>query len=290
MAVQSSPRAGLATPPRSQRQRQEPQASVSVFFLFLPVATVVPGPLKSCPGVILSAAALRYLPGNKPTPRTRRQSIYAQLRFALFDGGAPACGVFWQCCRCWRAAGLSMFLWRLPDSGGPAEQVSCQSPRLRLANFCRCAWTRGSCGFRAPWRGAIGKVVAPELVKRGDTVYGARSTRPRRLPAKLRQKGQSQPSPPPATLLLRGGAAAALVADKFVQAGLHKCMTYPVALVFWLALPTSKVGNFIKEGAAGSMATGNQVTFMQVKSARLEIRRALCFGVTSSGCDHLGKK
>jgi hypothetical protein len=42
-------------------------------------------------------------------------------------------------------------------------------------------------------------------------------------------------------------------------------------------------------------SAGNQVTFMgvtapQVKNARLEIRRALCFGVTSSGCEHLGKK
>lgn len=49
MAVQNSPRASLASPRRSQRQKQKPQASVSVFFLFLPVATVIPGPSTPAP-------------------------------------------------------------------------------------------------------------------------------------------------------------------------------------------------------------------------------------------------
>jgi hypothetical protein len=59
--------------------------------------------------------------------------------------------------------------------------------------------------------------------------------------------------------LLRGGAAAALVTDKFVQAGLHKWMTYPVTLVFWLTLPTSKVGNFIKVHTPVCLQAGDRL-------------------------------
>jgi hypothetical protein len=169
MAVPSSPRAALASPRRSQRQRQEPQASVSVFFLFLPVATVVLGPLKSCPGVILGPAALAYLPGNKPTPRTPRQSIYARLRFALFDGGSPACGVFRQCCRCWRAAGLSMFfvaaarLGQSCGAGAPATRSPAVAPgelvslwldaqQLRvLSDLARRDRKSGGTGAREMW-------------------------------------------------------------------------------------------------------------------------------------------